>query len=96
MLERFALAAAFNQFAIGICFFFRQRALEIQVQFHAWHFKAMREEEFGLQARRFDAAFGEEVGAALDRFQDGHAETLNRKHRWDSILLLDSIMGVND
>ena len=68
MLERFALAAAFHQFAVVICFIRRQGALEIQVQLHARHTEAMGQEQFGLQARGFHAAFGEKIGALLDRF----------------------------
>ena len=76
MLERFTLAAAFDEFPVIVCFFCRQGPLEIQVQFHSRHGQAMSEEQFGLQARRFDATFGKKIGAALNRFQDGHTETL--------------------
>ncbi len=55
----------------------RQSALEIQVQFHARHFQQMREQQFGLQARRFDIFFAEKFRAFLDRFEDGHTRSLN-------------------
>jgi hypothetical protein len=38
----------------------------------------MREQEFGLQARRINAPFGEKFRALLNRFEDGHAASLNQ------------------
>ena len=77
MLKRLALAAAFDQFAQHVCFRRCERALEFQIQIHARHFKEMREQEFGLQARRFDALFGQKFRAFLNRFEDRHAASLN-------------------
>ena len=34
----------------------------------------MREQQFGLQARRFDAFFAEKFRAFLNRFEDGHGK----------------------
>ena len=72
MLEGFARAAAFDEFAQGIGLRGREGAVEIEVQFHARHFEEMGEEEFRLQARGLDIFFAEEIGAFLDRFEDGH------------------------
>ena len=77
VLERFVLAAAFDEFAQRVRFRRCERALEIQIQFHARHFEEMREQQFGLQARRFDAFFGQKFRAFLNRFEDGHAASLN-------------------
>jgi Raf kinase inhibitor-like YbhB/YbcL family protein len=38
----------------------------------------MREKQFGLQARRFDAFFGQKIRALLDCFKNRHADNLNR------------------
>ena len=38
----------------------------------------MREQEFGLQARRINALFGEKFRALLNRFENGHADSLNQ------------------
>ena len=38
----------------------------------------MREQEFGLQARRLHALFGQKFRAFLNRFQNGHGDSLNR------------------
>ena len=39
----------------------------------------MREQEFGLQAGGFHAAFAEKFSAFLNGFQNGHGTNLNRK-----------------
>jgi hypothetical protein len=36
-----------------------------------------------LQAGRLDIFFAEEIGAFLDRFEDGHARSLDSKRRRD-------------
>ena len=79
MLERFAQAAAFDQFAQAIGFRGRQGAVEVEIQLHARHFEQMREQQFRLQARRLDIFFGEEFRAFLNRFEDRHAHRLNRR-----------------
>ena len=58
MLERFAPATAFDEFTQRVRFRRGERAFEIQIQLHARQPEQMREQEFGLQARRFDALFG--------------------------------------
>ena len=37
----------------------------------------MRQQEFGLQARGFDALFGQKLRALLNRFEDGHPASLS-------------------
>ena len=76
MLQRFALAAADDEFAEGGEFGVGKGALEVQVELHAGHFQQVGEEEFHLQARRVHAFFGEEIGALGDDFEDGHADNL--------------------
>ena len=73
MLERFALATALDEFAKAVHFRRGECALEVQIQFHAWQLEQMCEQEFGLQARRLDAFFGEKFRALLDRFENRHA-----------------------
>ncbi len=77
VLKRFVLAAALDEFAQRVRFRRRERALEIQVQFHARQVQEMREQQFGLQARRFDAFFGQKLRTFLNRLEDGHAASLN-------------------
>ena len=77
VLQRFALAAAFDEFAQRVRFRRGEHALEIQIQLHARQLEQMREQEFGLQARRFNAFFGEKFRALLNRFENGHADSLN-------------------
>lgn len=76
MLERFAFAAADDGFAERVGFSGGQGALEIQVEIHARHLEEVGQEQLGLQARGFDAAFGQKIGALLYRFQDGHGRKL--------------------
>src|ERR1035437_5838274 len=45
----------------------------------------MREEQFRLQARRFDIFFAEKSGAFLNRFEDGHATNLVLIRRMQSL-----------
>ena len=79
MLERFALAARLtNHLAQRIRFRRREHALEIQIQFHSRHFEQMREQQFGLQARRFNAFFGQKIRALLNRFENRHMASLNQ------------------
>ena len=74
MLERFALAAAHDEFAQGIGFSAGESARsKFRYNFMRGILQQMREEQFRLQARRFDAFFGEKFGAFLNRFEDGHA-----------------------
>ena len=74
VLQRLALAAALDERAESGEFGFSQKPLEIEVEFHARHLEDVREEKFDLEAGGINAAFGEVIGAALDGFQDGHAE----------------------
>ena len=78
MLQRFALSAAFDEFAQRVRFRRGEHALEIQIQVHAGQLEQMREQEFRLQARRINALFGEKFRALLNRFEDGHAASLNQ------------------
>ena len=80
MLKRFALGTALDEFAKAVHFRRGERALEIQIQLHARQLEQMREQELGLQARRPDAFLREEFRALLDRFENGHARSLNGKH----------------
>ena len=80
MLERFALSAAPDEFAQAVHFRRCKHALEVQIQFHARQFEQMREQQFGLQARRLNAFFGEKFRALLNRFKNRHARSLNGKH----------------
>ena len=84
MLQRLALAATFDQFAQRIRFRRRQNAVEIQIQFHARHFEQVRKQKFDLQARRLDIFFAEKIRAFLNRFEDGHAQSLTRMTRISS------------
>ena len=45
----------------------------------------MGEKQFRIQPRGFYAAFGEEVGAFLDGFENGHASNLNFTRRMQSL-----------
>ena len=76
VLERFALAAALDELAEAIGFPGGQRAVEIEVQLHAGKLEEVGEEEFDLEARGFDAFFGEKIGAALDGFKDRHGRKI--------------------
>jgi hypothetical protein len=40
----------------------------------------MREQQLGLQARRFNAFLRQKFRALLDRFENRHARSLNGKH----------------
>ncbi len=80
MLQRFALSAAPDEFAKAFRFRRGEHSLEIQVQVHARQREQMREQEFGLQARRLDALVGEKIRALLNRFENRHARSLNGKH----------------
>ncbi len=73
VLQRLALAAAFDEFAQRIRFRRGERALEIQIQFHARQFEQMRQQEFGLQARRINALLGEKFRTFLNGFENRHA-----------------------
>ena len=77
VLKGFVLAAAFDEFAQRIRFHRGERSFEIQIELHARHLQQVRQQQFGLQARRFDAFFGQEFRAFLNRFEDGHAASLN-------------------
>ena len=74
MLQRLALAPAPDEFAKSIDFRRRERALEIQVQAQARLLEQVRQQHFRLQTGRVHALFGQEPGAALNGFQDRHAE----------------------
>ena len=67
-----ALAAAAHEFPEGVLLVVGQDALEVQAQFHARDLEHVGEEKFGMQARGFDAFFGEKINAALDGLQNGH------------------------
>jgi hypothetical protein len=45
----------------------------------------MREQEFGLQARRLDAFFGEKFRALLNRFENRHADNLNQNDALEQV-----------
>ena len=66
-------SAAFDEFAQRVRFRRGEHALEIQIQFHARQLEQMREQEFGLQARRLDALLGEKFRALLNGFKNRHA-----------------------
>lgn len=76
VLEGFAEAAALDEFTKLAGFAGGENALEVEVQFHAGELQEMGEEQLGLQARGLDAFFGEEIGAFLDGFEDGHGSRL--------------------
>ena len=78
MLERFAPATALDEFAKAVHFRRCKYALEIQIQFHSRQFEQMRQQQLDLQTRRFDAFFDQEIRALLNRFEDGHAASLNQ------------------
>ena len=73
VLERFAQAAAPDEFPQGIGFRRGQHAVEIEVQFHARQLEQMRQEQFRVQARRTHLFFAEKFRAFLDGFENGHA-----------------------
>ena len=79
VLQRFALSPPFDEFSKRVRLRLGQCALEIQVQLHAGHVQQMSEEQFDLQARRVHTLFGEKICAALDDFQDCHADNLRRE-----------------
>lgn len=76
MLERFSIAPALDEFPQFFEFSFGENALEVQIQFHAWHLQEMREQQLNLQSRRFDSFLREKFRAALDDFEDGHGARL--------------------
>jgi len=63
VLQRLALAPAFDEFAQRVRFRRGEHALEIQIQLHARQLEQMRQQQLGLQARRLDAPFGEKFRA---------------------------------
>jgi hypothetical protein len=72
VLQRFAGGAALDEFAQAVGFRRRQHAPEIEIQLHARELELMREEQLGVEARRLDALFAEEIRAFLNRFENGH------------------------
>jgi len=79
MLERFALAAAADEFAQIVHFLWGQGALEFEVELHARELEHVRQQEFGMQAGRIDALFREKFGAALNGFENGHGRKIRAK-----------------
>ena len=76
VLQGFAGAAPADEFANGADFVRGELAIEVEVEIHARHFEKVREKEFGLQTRRVDALAAEELGAALNDFENGHRRKL--------------------
>src|ERR1043166_6106977 len=72
VLQGLTLAAPFDQVSQGVEFHGREGALEVEIQLHSRQLKQVSQEQFRLQARGIHALFGQELGAALDDFQDGH------------------------
>jgi hypothetical protein len=76
VLERFAFAAAADEFAEFIGFPGGQGAVEIEVEVHAAQLEEAGEEEFDLEARGIDAFFSEKGGAALNGFKNRHGRKI--------------------
>src|SRR5438552_3398375 len=79
MLERLALAAAFDQRTELFGFGGRERALEVQVEFHARQLEQIGEERFGLEPRRFDPFFRQKSRAFLNALKHRHAQQCKKK-----------------
>jgi hypothetical protein len=76
MLQRLPFAASLDQVAqaVGLCGV--KRAFEVQVKFHPRQIEEVRQQQFRLQARGFDAFSGEEFRAFLNAFENGHGDSL--------------------
>ena len=81
MLQRLALAAAFNQFTHGAEFRRQQCALEVQIQLHARQLEQVGQQQFRLQPGRINPLFGQELRAALNGFKNRHTENGTCKGR---------------
>ena len=55
----------------------------------------MREKQFSLQARRFDAFFGEKFRALLNRFENRHMASLNQNDMLEQVAQLRQSKTVN-
>ena len=84
MLQRLTRAATLDQFAQSVHFGRRKFPAKLQIKLHAWEPEQMSEEQFDIQALRFDTPFGQEVGAALYNFKNGHAYTISLNPRLQS------------
>ena len=72
MLERFAIAAAADQFANGIEMGACELLLEVQIQLQTRHAERVGQQQFDLQAGVVHTFPAQKIGAALNDFQDRH------------------------
>lgn len=73
MLERFPRAAFLDERSQLPGLGLGEAARKIQVEIQPRDFEQMRDQEFGLQTRRADPLFAQELRAALNHFQDRHS-----------------------
>ncbi len=73
MLQRFALRTALHERAEGGEFRIGQGAVVIQVELEAGELEHVGQQQLDLEARRVHAVALQELRAALDDFEDGHA-----------------------
>jgi hypothetical protein len=81
MLEWFAGAAAFDRLAQRGAFGFGQRAIELEVKFHALEAERVGEKVLGIEARIFHAAVGEVALAGAEDFQEREGFRHGKKQR---------------
>ena len=81
MLQRLALAATLDQFAECGQFRVGQRALEIQVEFHARKLEDVRQQQLCLQARRVHPALREKRRAFLNDLKHRHARSVGGRRK---------------
>lgn len=74
MLQRFALAAAPDEFAKGVHFRRRKHPLKLKVQPHARLLEQVRQQQFRLQPGRIYPLLAQELRAALNGFKNRHAD----------------------
>ena len=71
MLERFAVASAFDEVAEGGEFGFGERAVEVHVELHAAAVEDLGEEVLHVEPGVIDPGFFEVGGAGADGIEDG-------------------------
>src|SRR5205809_5318805 len=72
LLKRFTGPAPLDQATNGIGFRFGEYSLEIQIEHEPRHLKNVGQQQFRLQPWRVHAFLGQELGAALDDFENRH------------------------
>ena len=79
MLQRLALAAAPDEFAKTVNLRRREHALKLEIKPHARLFAQVRQQQFRLQPGRIHAFLGQELRAALNSFENRHADKIETR-----------------